>query len=55
MSTPGVEVADLPWTGRTDWPQVYGRVTNANRAELMKMGEENRRKRAENKAKGLAR
>lgn len=55
MSTPGVEVADVPWTGRTDWPQVYGRVTDANRAELMKMGDENRRKRAENKAKGLAR
>ena len=55
MSTPGVEEADVPWTGRDDWRKVYGRVTDANRAELMKMGEENRRKRAENKAKGLAR
>ena len=28
MSTPGVEVADIPWKGRDDWPQVYGRVTS---------------------------
>jgi len=55
FQAPGVEIADIPWTGRPDWPEVYGRVNDENRAELMKMGEENRRKRAENKAKGLGR
>ena len=55
MPEPGIEISDVPWTGRPDWRDVYGRVTDENRAELLRMGEENRRKREENKARGLGR
>ncbi|MBD3648232.1 MAG: hypothetical protein HUJ31_12455 [Pseudomonadales bacterium] len=38
-----------------DWRAVYGRVDDSNREELRRMGEENRRRRAENHSKGLYR
>ena len=53
--SPLVEVSDLQWSGDADWKSVYNRVDDSNREQLLKMGEENRRKRAENKAKGLTR
>lgn len=55
MQSPGIVVSDATWTGRDDWRDVYGRVTEENREALLKMGEENRRKRADNKARGLGR
>ena len=52
---PGIAVARPPWSGNPDWPSVYGCVTEDNRQALLEMGEENRRKRAENKNRGLGR
>ncbi len=54
-SEPTVIESSLSWPGDPDWKLVYGRVTEENREELLAMGEENRRKRAENNAKGLRR
>lgn len=55
MREPGAEISDMTWSGDPEWHSVYARVTPENRAELLRMGDENRRQRAENKAKGLAR
>jgi len=52
---PKIEVSDLAWPGDPGWKSVYNRVDDRNREELLKMGEENRRRRAENKARGLVR
>lgn len=52
---PIVVISDLKWSGNPDWQSVYNRVDDTNREELLRMGEENRRRRAENKTKGLNR
>lgn len=54
MEEPGIKVSELTWP-RENWQKVYARVGDDNRDTLLRMGEENRRKRAENKAKGLTR
>ncbi|MBO6556466.1 MAG: hypothetical protein JJ934_08755 [Pseudomonadales bacterium] len=54
-TSPLVTVSDLRWPGDPDWKSVYNRIDDSNRDQLLKMGEENRRKRAENKAQGLTR
>ena len=50
-----IEISDATWPGDPNWRSVYGRVDDSNRDLLRQMGEENRRKRAENKAGGLLR
>lgn len=49
-------VVKTPFQWENDaWREVYGRVDDSNREQLKRMGEENRRRRAENHAKGLTR
>lgn len=55
MSEPGTEVSDLRWPGDENWQPVYARVDGSNRQTLLKMGEENRKRRAADKAAGLVR
>jgi len=50
-----VEISDASWTGSPAWKENYNKVDETNREELLRLGEENRRKRAENKALGLSR
>lgn len=50
-----VEVSDAAWMGSPLWKQNYNKIDETNREELRQLGEENRRKRAENKALGLSR
>ncbi len=50
-----VEVSDARWAGDPQWKQSYNKVDETNRKELSQLGEENRRKRAQNKALGLSR
>lgn len=50
-----VEVSDAFWAGDPQWKQNYNKVDETNREELNQLGEENRRKRAQNKALGLSR
>ncbi len=52
---PIVVESALSWSDDPSWKENYARVDDSNRELLLKMGEENRRKRAENKAKGLSR
>ncbi len=52
---PHIEISNLDWPGNADWKSVYNRVDDSNRETLLKMGEENRRRRGENKARGLTR
>ena len=55
MEEPGVHASDLSWPAGEDWKNVYGQVTDKNRAQLLKMGMENRARRAADKALGLTR
>ena len=55
MNEPGVYVSDLSWPDGESWKSVYGRVTEANRAQLLQMGKKNRARRAADKAQGLTR
>ena len=51
-----VEVSDACWAGDPQWKQNYNKVDDTNREELNhRLGDENRRKRAQNKALGLSR
>ena len=50
-----VEVSDACWAGDPQWKQNYNKVDDTNREELLRLGDENRRKRAQNKALGLSR
>ena len=50
-----VVVTDVTWSGDPNWRDVYSRVTEENRAELLAMGEKNRAQRAANNAEGLRR
>ena len=52
---PTVEISDTSWTGNPQWKQNYNKVDETNREELLRLGQENRRKRAENKAQRLTR
>ena len=52
---PVVEISGRSWAGDSRWKQRYNKVDSDNRDELQRLGEENRRKRAENKAAGLTR
>ena len=52
---PVVEISDTRWPGDPGWKQNYNRIDESNAAELRRLGEENRRKRAENKGLGLSR
>ena len=52
---PGVHVSDLSWPEGASWKPVYGRVTEANREQLLQMGKKNRARRAADKAQGLTR
>ena len=53
--SPIVKVSALQWSGDSDWKSAYNRVDDSNRESLLKMGEENRRRRAANKSRGLTR
>ena len=54
--SPGTVVqTPFRWSDDEGWKQNYGRVDESNREELLRMGEENRRRRAENRAKGVTR
>ena len=55
MHEPGIEVSEIAWPGDSSWKSVYACVTDDNREALIKMGEENRRRRAEDKANGFMR
>ena len=55
MNEPDVYVSDLSWPDGESWKPVYGRVTEANREQLLQMGKENRARRAADKAQGLTR
>jgi hypothetical protein len=52
---PLVEISDASWAGSPLWKQNYNKIDETNREELRQLGEENRRKRAKNKALGLSR
>ena len=55
-SAPGAVVSsDFRWSDNDDWKDNYARVDDSNRQELLQMGEENRRQRALNQARGLTR
>ena len=55
MREPGVRMSDLAWPDGEDWKPVYGEVTEKNREKLLQMGQENRTRRADDKAQGLKR
>ena len=55
MDKPGIHVSDLLWPDGESWKPVYGQVTEANRAQLLEKGRENRSRRAADKAHGLTR
>lgn len=59
-----VETALLPgavistgfrWSDNDDWKENYARVDDSNRDALLRMGEENRKRRALNRVEGLTR
>lgn len=50
-----VEISGAYWSGEAQWKQNYNKVDESNREQLLRLGQENRRKRAENKARGLTR
>jgi hypothetical protein len=50
-----MQVSDACWKGDDHWKENYNKVDQSNREELLRLGKENRRKRAENKARGLSR
>ena len=50
-----VEISDAFWAGDNHWKRNYNKVDKSNREELLRLGQENRRNRAENKARGLTR
>ena len=52
---PLVDISDTSWPGDNYWKERYNKVDSTNREKLLRMGEENRRKRADNKAAGLTR
>ena len=52
---PVVDISDTSWAGDSYWKERYNKVDSTNREKLLRLGEENRRKRAENKAAGLTR
>ena len=55
MENPGVHISNLSWPTGETWKTVYGQVNEENRAQLLKMGMENRARRAADKAQGLTR
>ena len=54
-SSPTAIRSQLEWPHGMDWLTVYNRVDESNRDELRRKGDEIRRKRADDKAKGLSR
>ena len=46
---------DFRWSDSDDWKENYARVDDSNRQALLQMGEENRRQRALNHARGITR
>ena len=52
---PIVVVTDATWPGDPDWRSVYNRITEENREELLRLGDENRARRAADNAAGLHR
>ena len=53
---PGTVVqTPFKWSDDESWKDNYGRVDDSNREALKRMGEENRRRRVENREKGLTR
>ena len=52
---PCVIESDVSWPDGDNWQSVYNRVDDSNRAELERLGEENRAKRAADKRQGLRR
>ena len=55
MTKPGLQVSDLAWPDGEDWKPVYAQVSDENRNQLLQMGDENRARRAADKAQGLTR
>ena len=47
--------SEAAWKGDGQWKENYNKVDQSNRQALLRLGQENRKKRAENKARGLAR
>jgi hypothetical protein len=43
------------WADSEDWKENYARIDDSNRAELLRLGDENRKQRAQNHEKGLVR
>lgn len=54
-TSPKVVVSSLSWPGDENWKDAYARVDESNLESLQKMGVENRRRRAADKADGLSR
>jgi D-proline reductase (dithiol) PrdB len=55
-SAPGIAIStDFRWSDNEDWKENFGRVDDSNRQALLQMGEENRRRRALNRARGITR
>ena len=55
-SKPGVVISTgFRWADNDDWKDNYARVDDSNREALLRMGEENRRHRALNNARGINR
>lgn len=55
-SAPGVVVStNFEWSENESWKESYARVNDSNREALLQMGEENRRQRALNRARGITR
>ena len=52
---PIVQESALAWSDDPAWKIAYARVDDSNRETLMKMGIENRRRRAQDKSNGLSR
>jgi len=52
---PCVVISDLRWSDDDGWKLNYMKIDDSNREELRRMGDENRRRRKQQKAQGLRR
>ena len=53
--SPATSTSTLSWAEDDNWKSAYARVDDDNREELLAMGDENRRKRRQDKENGLRR
>jgi D-proline reductase (dithiol) PrdB len=55
-SAPGIAIStDFRWSDNEDWKENYARVDDSNRQALLQLGEENRKRRALNRSRGITR